>query len=283
MTDAELEKMAEHIWDHMDSFIDKDDWPSNYIKWIAQQLSTVRDQAIKECEACPWTLAVEKTKQKWLEEKESEHPCHKREAISCIGRQKYISQVISLPSEETIYQIVSGIWLDCFDRRGIKNAFENTDKDVQEDIWQTWSNIIRSQIRTTKPKYKSCSIEELPNKDQWIKTTHCPQCGFSAASIKQHNPSPISDEELDLICDYLQRGEMDKHKERFSGNVDTEYCEEVFDAGDLYDAAISGFRAAEKFHGIGEKKKMKIISQYHLKRTGDHKESQPQTLRLDYA
>ena len=48
--------------------------------------------------------------------------------------------------EGSIQSIINEIRLDCSDRRGIKNGFEDLDDDIEEEINGKWSEIIEKHL-----------------------------------------------------------------------------------------------------------------------------------------
>ena len=63
--------------------------------------------------------------------------------------------------EETIIKIIAGIRWDCSDRRGIKNAFENLDDDIEIEINNVWTKIIEREISPLLSQSNKNTLEEI--------------------------------------------------------------------------------------------------------------------------
>lgn len=62
-------------------------------------------------------------------------------------KDKYYKYILNnkefTPAENIAFQILA----DMTDRRGFRQAWENVDEDIQEEIIQTWINIAKKELK----------------------------------------------------------------------------------------------------------------------------------------
>lgn len=91
-----------------------------------------------------------------------------------------LNKICVTQAEEIVYNIIH----DLSDRRGIKHEFNNIDADIQEELVDTWINIVNKALQRAKR-----TLKEL-TKDDMILIDH-DQFGHVECKVIGNNPDTL--------------------------------------------------------------------------------------------